>query len=136
MLFLFINKKWKLKVETQKNASLGQPLIWMLQVVVNISCKNIHIIHTFEQFYNQASHDAAAFRVLDSKFTDSFLSTLGTQRQVICNVHSIQQLTLTKNDNYPSFIHPKISIAPLQVHYYSEALPTPTRSKRTVLRRR
>jgi len=33
-----------------------------------------------------------------------------------------------------SFIHSNISIAPLQVHYYSEALPTPARSKRTVLR--
>src|SRR6218665_1095369 len=29
-----------------------------------------------------------------------------------------------------SFIHSKISIVPLRVHYYSEALPTPARSKR------
>jgi len=35
-----------------------------------------------------------------------------------------------------SFIHSKISIAPIQVHCYSEALPTPAWSKRTVLRRR
>ena len=32
------------------------------------------------------------------------------------------------------FIHSKLSIAPIQVHYYSEALPTPARSTRTVLR--
>src|SRR6218665_2221980 len=33
------------------------------------------------------------------------------------------------------FIHSKISIAPLHIHYYSEAPPTPVRSKRTVLKR-
>jgi len=35
------------------------------------------------------------------------------------------------SDSFTHSFIPAISIAPLQVHYYLEALPTPARSKRT-----